>query len=228
MLGDPFEFSIPNWAPALIRNQNENRVEQMPQEMIEVWARSFQQMRKLVFVNCWYSGDRDSAAMWATFGSPQDGVAVRSTVARLSESIILDRDAVVGEVAYFDYSLTEAPPEAASVVWNDGLNLAYMKRDAFGYEQEVRAVFRDGAKKESPGVSIPVDLTRLVAEVTVAPFAEQWFVDLVEGYLNQAGISVPVGRSKIGDEPNWRLSVPPGLQHLPVMQFGSPLTPPDS
>jgi hypothetical protein len=224
-LGDPFELSLPRWAPAITYNLDNGRLEQMSPEIIDIVARGIRMSRSWLFVNCWFGGDRDSAAMWATFGSSQDGVAVRSSVRRVSDAVLCDKDVYVGKVFYFDYALTDPPPGSDAIAWRNQLSLAYMKRDAFRHEQEIRVVIADNDSKELPGLAVPVDLSNLVTEVTVAPFAEQWFVDLVGLYLAQAGLSIPVGRSTIGDEPNWRFSLQPGFEHLPIARLNPPPLP---
>jgi hypothetical protein len=222
LLGDPFELSVPQWVPALTYNSETEQLEQMPPEMIEKLAAGFRQVRSWVTVNCWYSGDRDSAAMWTTFGSAQDGVAVRSSVDQLRNAVQFEKDLYIGAVSYFDYGLADVPPQAESIDWGNQLSYTFMKRDAFQHEKEIRAVVWDRVNTDLQGHPVPVDLSTLIDEVTVAPFAEQWFVELVERYLEERGLEVPVARSDIGSEPNWRFSVPPSFQHLPVAQFGTP------
>ncbi len=216
-LGDPFEMSVPRWAPALTYNVESEQLGQMSPDMIDRVAEAFRSVRSWISVNCWFSGERDSAAMWARFGSQEDGVAVRSSVGQLIDAIDFDGRVYVGKVSYFDYDRADPPEGSAHIGWGNHLTLAFSKRDAFQYEQEVRAVLFGEENQHRSGVPVSVDLTMLIDEVTVAPFAEQWFVDLVERYLGERGIAVPVGRSQIGSEPNWRFAVHPSFEHLPVM-----------
>jgi hypothetical protein len=71
-----------------------------------------------------------------------------------------------------------------------------------------------------------VNLTTLLSEVTVAPFAPQWFLDLVQTCCKQAGLSVPVRRSDIGGKPNWRLSLHPALTGVTGLPETPTRTPP--
>lgn len=218
-LGDPFEASVPNWVPALLHETETNTLYRMSQHDIEFQAKMNENLRLHLFVNCWYSGQNESAAMWSIYGSPRDGVAIRTTVERLSSALGTDpHNITVGAVQYFDYSSTEFPP-AASPDWvRNALIPAFSKRLSYEHEIEVRAVlthFPDPGTEQPAGLTVDADLDTLVTEVTVAPFAEQWFVELVQTCTKNAGLAIPVLRSDIGGSPNWGPSVPPGLAQLP-------------
>jgi hypothetical protein len=56
-------------------------------------------------INCWYAREHDSAAMWSLYASPTDGVAVKSTVGRLSAALSATEPAIfIGSVRYVDFA----------------------------------------------------------------------------------------------------------------------------
>jgi hypothetical protein len=84
-------------------------------------------------VSCWRSGE-ESEAMWRLYCPGGDGVAVRTTFAKLRDSVT-DPHTCVSEVKYFDYKTGRFLRHKHD--WDP----AFHKRIAFKHEQEVR-VFR--------------------------------------------------------------------------------------
>jgi len=64
--------------------------------------------RSYIYLNCWHMNPHESAAMWDIYlgGEPQ-GIALRSTYRRLTESITDPRAVFIGTVNYVDFN-TEA------------------------------------------------------------------------------------------------------------------------
>ncbi|GAB2892954.1 hypothetical protein GCM10027046_22340 [Uliginosibacterium flavum] len=57
------------------------------------------------------------------------------------------------------------------------------------------------ALKPSSGVVVPCRLSELIARVVVSPLAEDWFFNVVMAATTAHGITVPIERSKLADEP---------------------------
>jgi hypothetical protein len=84
------------------------------------------------------------------------------------------------------------------------------KRESFAHEQEVRAVIMqlpigddktiDWSKSVS-GLSVPVDLRRLVKGVYLAPNTPSWVHELVESILHKYRLRVPLHESALAGEP---------------------------
>jgi hypothetical protein len=109
-LGDPFEASVPNWVPALLHDTGTDSLYRMDPHEMEFRAQAEERFRSLLFTNCWYSGQIDSIDMWSSYGPPQDGVAIRTTVERLSSALRTDQHVTLSTVQYFDYSLPHPHP----------------------------------------------------------------------------------------------------------------------
>lgn len=48
-----------------------------------------------------------------------------------------------------------------------------------------------------------VDLSQLVQDVVVAPYAAGWFLELIESVATRYNLEAPVVRSTLGDNPTW-------------------------
>ncbi len=158
--------------------------------------------RSYIYLNCWHMNDHESAAMWDIYlgGEPQ-GIAVRSTYRRLTESITDQREVIIGVVNYVDFN-TEAIPD------RNALHRYLYKRKSFEHEQELRALHIGHREKEDgtagplgvDGVPVAVDLDRLVDAVYVSPRAMPWFSELIRTELERYGRNWSVLHSSL-DEP---------------------------
>ena len=53
------------------------------------------------------------------------------------------------------------------------------------------------------GTYLDVDISRLIHEVKVAPFAADWFVELVQSVADHYGLNAPINKSALYGEPTW-------------------------
>jgi hypothetical protein len=164
---------------------------------------------RALYVSCWQEDEDESAGMWESFVQGDNGVAVRTTLGALRD--VLDagsanRDVFLGRVEYLDY-------RAGS--WGDfhWFAPAFHKRRIFRQEQEVRAVIvwpnyrdlADGAADfpAAAGIAVPVDLTRLIQGIVIAPQASSWLPGLVTSVLHRYGLSTVPVSSELARAPEW-------------------------
>ena len=207
-LSDPFEGSLPR-----------SNIE----EMWPKWYGEFQhgyprakrmmanyhrESRKLTVVNCWHEADDETEFMWSRYASIGSGIADVGAQRRQQGRAVghIGHGFYVGRVAYTDYSapISENPPAAF-----------FHKRSSFSHEAEVRVVKmlmpRRNAQGEldlsltvvGHGTYLNVDLAVLLAEIVVAPDAEEWFVELVKSVTRQFGVNSTVRRSALSTRPYW-------------------------
>ena len=205
---DKFEGSYPSF--------NVNRRDEVYREIKQnVPAAVFQRMaetsksfRRWVAVNCWHLNSHESAAMWRLYLKSDEGIAIQSTYSRLESSFLPSGEQIyAGVVKYIDYE-TEWMPEG---------NLFYPfvhKRQSFAHENELRCVlcrFPKGKVESDPldfsqetiseGVSVPVDLSLLIAKIFVAPESPSWLRRLVESVARKYAIDAPIIQSALASEP---------------------------
>ena len=168
--------------------------------------------RKFTLISCWHESSHESAAMWRLYTGEQDGIAIKSDFQSLAKSFTCENDIFVGKVKYIDY-------DSASISDSNALAPFLYKRDSFEHEKEVRAINWDlpipspiTLENCTPDFSTPlhevgayrqVDVSRLVQEVIVAPYAADWFKELIQSAAVLYGLKVPVRRSFLADEPAW-------------------------
>jgi len=166
-------------------------------------------MRQSVFINCWHRNQDDSAAMWALYGKSDCAVALTTTVGQLSDTLSeadTEHAAWIARVEYVkhwsDPKLDISPRIAA-----DYARIFAYKTKAYEYEKEVRVIIdhTQGAHtacgEHEAGLLIPVDTTRLLRSIVIAPDAPPWFEKLVRQSALRYGIKAPVRRSKLAADP---------------------------
>jgi len=155
-------------------------------------------------VNCWHMNEHESAAMWDRYGRSHVGVAIRSTVQRLIDSLQSSpQDVFLAAVSYIDYDRTPIPLENA-------LYPLVHKRASYSFERELRALTmfpssQDGTydlRNNPTGVLVPIDIMRLIEAIYVAPFAPDWFVRMVSrAVVTTLGAELPLRQSRLGEQP---------------------------
>lgn len=170
-------------------------------------APAFYQLTRLTKVNCWHINNSESAAMWQLYLREGKGIAIQSTIGRLSESLMpfkLDPEYSeetirIGKVRYIDYR---------SDVMDDKSMLGrfFYKRRSYAYENELRAAISLRAAEEY-GVAIPekgifvgVDLKKLLEAIYLAPAIDGAYQDKVRALIGLHDLELKLQHSELDDE----------------------------
>ena len=211
-LGDPFEGSPPKLNAVMraagledIRRQLSDNSASKVVEMISASDKSF---RSWILVNCWHESDYESAAMWKLYSREYGGIAVKTDFKSLAESFTCSEDVFIGRVEYIDY-------DRAYIQEGNRLVPFLCKRHSFEHEKEVRAItlgdfelVRKGRTRVAEGIHetgayYSVDVFHLIKEVVVAPYADNWFIELVQSLASRYGMTGPVSKSRLSETPRW-------------------------
>ena len=210
-LGDPFEGSfakkdiielrdayaeLPEYIKAKLSDQEKYRLQLISRRSL------FKEHRKMIFANCWHESAHESAAMWRLYSGEYEGVAIKTNFGSFAQSLPGEEAVYVGKIKYIDYDKDSIP--------QDNIFNPYLcKRKSFEHEREVRAViYRDDHHHlydniDDTGKYREVEIASLVKEVVVAPYAQDWFLELVASVSALYGLGVKVRRSSLADEPNF-------------------------
>lgn len=172
--------------------------------------------RKMFAVNCWFMGELESAKMWREYGDGGKGVAIRSTVKRLTTTFQITGDyKLVSRIGRIDYVDFKSP--RLGVHGNDVMNVAFIKDKAYETESEVRiltpnylhagCIYPDGSQAGlsgsatfSPhikGFYIKCDLKELIRGVIVGPNSHPYFRMLMKRVVARYGLAVDVEYSQL-------------------------------
>lgn len=163
--------------------------------MDEVSTKLWRGLRKRVYVNCWFSHEAQSIAMWSIYGKSKSSVAIRTTLKKLI-AVLLDSGAtgypLVGLVDYLDFQ-KDGPRDMRNI-----MTPSMQKDKVYAYEHELRVLVAVGqeellgkgrgewSKVGETGLTCPINnLSDLIEAVFVHPEVEQWFKLLVVDLLNK-------------------------------------------
>jgi hypothetical protein len=201
-LGDPFEgsFSSVNQKlrPLIYKHSKLFSDEKRIGEIIR-------NLRSWVVISCWHVNEYESAGMWNLYARTEEAVCIQSTYKRLRD--ILSKKSKIGLVKYVDYR-NEWIPES-------NILAPFMyKRKSFEHERELRAVINLSGIIESAsdisdiegeppigGIWVPIDLNEIIEKVYAAPYAPEWFGELLKSVVKTYNLDVPVIKSSLDDEP---------------------------
>lgn len=200
-LGDPFEGSISSASQQLL-------LDDRPNEPFRLEPFDLRQVPRRMLVNCWHKSESESEAMWRLYAKDREGIAIKTVSSRFKEAFVDEQTVYAAPVQYRDYQSEVIPFGNAMLPY-------FFKRLSFQHEREVRALIYQGSSNEAllynaVGCYCEVGLTILIEEIVVAPFAENWFVDLVRSVSGRYGLGDRVRESELSS------SNPIFGAHMPV------------
>ena len=201
-LGDPFEGSVTKineeWRAKLFGEIPKNPLD------AETWFVT--ELPRFMLINCWHENAHESEAMWRLYARETDGIAIKTDFDSFKSSFTCSKEIHIGSVNYVDYD-SHFIPEG---------NLFYRylhKRKSFEHEKEIRAIACEIPTNDQGidlsrdicdiGKYYEVDLPLLIQEVVVAPFAPDWFLELVKSVTVRYNREFPVVKSAIAANPTW-------------------------
>lgn len=155
------------------------------------------------YINCWVMSDVELFLMWNTYSSLDKGIAVKSTVGNIIDSLDPNdkRPVFISDVKYIDYTNDFTFDKAGGSA--NLLARYFCKSKYFKQENELRLVYHDyqaNLNDENVGLKFDVFLDTLIDEIWIAPQATEWFKDLVISELKLRNIDKPVKRSQINSK----------------------------
>jgi hypothetical protein len=214
-LGDPFEGSLPLEEFRKDPNQYLAPVSVLEHGFVAKNMLDF--YRHQVYLHCWCASEHESDALWKIYGKGAEGCAIRTTFGRLRRCLDAQSkyDVLAGRVRYIDYQCEEFRPLSDGSK-NILQQFAY-KRKSHAHEREVRAaVLQSHAEKgvaskygkvhlldldayrNTLGIGVAVDPTKLIKSIHVAPGAAPWFLKLVSELITKRyKLQIPVRQSSL-------------------------------
>jgi hypothetical protein len=140
--------------------------------------RAFEQLRRLTKISSWHRADYESDAMWKLYAGEQKGVAIRTTVGRLTAGLKPFR---------LKPEYGEEEPYAGSIRYVDLFDVRlrvsmerrfFYKHRAFEWEREfrvaisVRGAEEHGVQVPDLGISVPFDPEILIESIYVGPLLQ--------------------------------------------------------
>jgi hypothetical protein len=194
---DKFEGAIPKLTIKAREAEVLGLETHLAEETLKVMSQGSRKVREWIFVNCWHINTIESAAMWEQYGQKNKGIAIRSTFARLRDSLSSSNHIMhIGMMNYIDYTKDMIPD-------GNAFHALFCKRRSFEHEHELRAVFlKPSVTNDSPsGLDISCELNILIDKIFVSPESPNWYRQLVNSILQKYGLDREAKRSKLDEDP---------------------------
>lgn len=160
--------------------------------------------QKRQYVNCWYSDDRESMAMWNLY-SNTDSVALKVTFKEIKVGLFDSFDSFISEngdrvniigqkVKYLKLNPFDAGLPKQNIVYSG------LKKDkSFEYEKEYRFLIStiDGLDKIQPFYTIPIDIEKLNLTVVTHPNIEEWKFKNLQKLISLSNHKIKIEKSAI-------------------------------
>lgn len=150
-------------------------------------------LRKRSFVCCWHQNVHESAALLDLY-SGKSGVAIRTTVGSLMNSLSNKSNFEIGRAIYIDFDDHDLRLPLNMLV------APFIKRKSFEHEKEVRLLLWDINKtqpEESKGAVAAVNLNAMLDEIRVAPDSDPWILGIIEIICRKFDVLAPVTQSSL-------------------------------
>ena len=204
-LGDPFEGSLTQVNEALAPLYYD-----LPEEGRLTLKQVRKHFTRWTLINCWHENAHESEAMWRLYARETDGIAIKTDFDSFKNSFTCSEDILIGSVNYVNYDSHFIPE-------GNAFHPYLHKRKSFEHESEIRAIVQEIPTNDQGidysqdicdiGKYYKVDLPLLiggeVGKVVVAPFAPDWFLELVESVTKRYNFDFCVEKSVLSDNPTW-------------------------
>jgi len=216
ILQDQFEGLMPTQAKVKMFADSQKWKQVFPENLhsqIDGMAdRNEEDGRGLFVVNCWYLGKADSPKMWKEYGGGPAGIAINSTIRKLSQYVyVWSEYSHIGKVKYVNLDTYEMTSYEA----NQAHERAFLKNAKYSEENEVRIVTMnlksprcvgmDGEpdtqdqysgknmnNRENPGLYIGIDFNSLVDSIVLAPGSPNWIKNTINKIFKMSNLVAPI------------------------------------
>jgi hypothetical protein len=155
------------------------------------------------YVNCWHVNSVESYAMWNIYTTKSEGIAIKTTIGKLKQSIKSQLRIFYSKISYLDYN-NESLIEYQMSCRQKGVLIhpfpAFYKEKSYEYEKEFRVAFMNNPfidKTNDSHKAIDVNLDTLIEEIYISPYAGKWFRDLIEKVVKRYKLNAPIQQSRI-------------------------------
>ena len=211
-LEDSFEGYLPNLCRAGMREFIEELSDPDRHKILQESIAFTKALPRFTLMSCWHENHHESAAMWKLYSKDDNGIAIKTDFDSFAKSFTASQVIHIGRISYVDYETHFF----ADKWWI----LPFLcKRRSFEHEREIRAIVQiiptkvGKAEKYKPvdlsqdicdvGNYYEVDLSLLIQEVVIGPYAPDWLLELVQSVAARYNLEAPVVRSTLADNPTW-------------------------
>jgi len=171
-------------------------------EMADTHYRSKKTLRKLMsediyddmYINCWHTSEIETNFMWSLYTERNLGIAIKSTVERLINSLKGYEDEIYFGMIKYGEKIVPTKSHFSALIH---------KRINFKEENELRAIIWKKWNREikSIGINVPSDINILIESIYVRPKTPDYLIEIIKDLLSIYKIDKEVNRSSLDVPP---------------------------
>lgn len=188
-------------------NNNTSKIQLIKDESEKCKARAYSMYYKIMkssCVNCWYHNDFESEAMWNLYSDSGKGVAIKTNVGSLANSLKENHELClrIGKVKYLNFFDANLKPEDCLV---DGSTSPLLKRKEYEHENEVRLYLvpkpEDWDTYKPNPFFVDINVSTLIEEIYISPYVGEPFTSSIYKICELFGIpESKIKKSKLLDD----------------------------
>ena len=224
---DPYEGFIPQ---SIMDAYKQSLKRVTPAEFVEAIMKWHEASRKYVMCNCWHQNVVESMAMWEKYHMRNSGVAIKTTMENMKNSLLSEYSIYIGGIEYISDN-TDDDQYMQNFLQSDiplAKKLTYFpyfrKRKEYKHEQEVRLIVdidpfvMDALNNQTVenvdsfletglpdicdiGMLFNIDVSALIDEVIVSPYAKDWITETLRSVVRKFEFNFQVSPSTLLDDP---------------------------
>lgn len=209
-LEDPYEGMYPrrtreeriNWMKRFVREENVEKINDTQIEKTVIDREKLDMLlRDLTCVNSWHMFENENYLLWKTYSNTDAGIMILSSYEKLFAELenSIDKKFIISKISYADYD--------NDYYGSGSTNLAFIHKPHFySDEKEIRAIHEVSNtgwihhwknEENENGIYVQVNLQNLIDKIIVAPFAPQWYFDLIKSINEKYSLNKPIIYSKL-------------------------------
>ena len=159
--------------------------------------------RQATFVSCWHMNEEESLDMWGQYSKPEDTVAIKTHFTSFKQSLVCPERVHIAQIDYINH-------DHDSPRMNHYYDRFRWKGLCYKWEREIRALSMgdhadeflqgdDSKYRGKDGLLHRVNLSDLIHQIVVSPYATQTFTQKVTNIAVNSGLSSRVAKSAFAD-----------------------------
>ena len=188
--------------------------------------RLMEKVRKYVMCSCWYCGEEEPMAMWEKHHMHSSGIAIKTTVNNLRQSLPRNPHFLIGKINYTNNYNLDVPKNLSEIqkIFHIMYSWYFYKRNSFVHEREVRVIVDSDQfitdyynkpidietilKSDAPnickfGIPYTIDVNTLIDKVIISPYNQDWVTETVRSVVDKYGFNFEVNLSTLLDDPSF-------------------------
>lgn len=154
-------------------------------------------IREHFYISCWSIGSDENFALWKIFTEKNNGIAIKSNLQNVLDSIQSEKIICHGRVDYEKkFSLT-----------SNFHSYCFTKNIQYKYENEYRFIIKEDEKKQQKHIPVKINYKSIIEEIYFSPYIEEWkrniFNDIIKRFDNSLIAKIKPSKIKLKNENNY-------------------------